>query len=149
MSIQNILPNQTAKLTKKEYNDLLLEFYKEGLQPIIQKYERTRITLTDDTASIGDFMDEKSLQKFINFSRLADRYFAFGNPGDRDMWNEFIIEAHKNNTTLNPHIIRRLLIEEENWQEDVADEISSEYENYKLFLSQYDQYERTLATAAG
>lgn len=148
-SVMNIVPNQTAKLSKKEYNDLLMEFYTKGLQPIIQKYDGTVVTLTEDTASIHDYMDEKSLQKFIDFSRTADKYIAFGHPRDRDLWNEFIIEAYKNSPKLNARIIERILIEEEDWPQDVAEEVASEFENYKLFLNQYDKYESTLATAEG
>ena len=61
-------------------------------------------------------------------------------PVDEQKWRHFIITAHLHNAKLFRNDLKTILIQEFEWGEDRAAELSSHYEFGRDLLKQYDEY---------
>lgn len=82
-------------------------------------------------------MNPKLEEKLKCFSGCANKSNGGAHPRDRQRFNDFIVQAHYENSSLDDFTLRELLIDE-GWSERHADDLSSKYCFARDLLKQYD-----------
>ncbi len=83
----------------------------------------------------------QSVQRLLlhQFSAAANKGTGSAHPYDKRRWFDFLIEAYKSGASLDSYTLRRWLIEEENWPDELATNLVEEYEFARSLLTQFDQ----------
>jgi hypothetical protein len=57
---------------------------------------------------------------------------------DRERWFDFLIALHRSGENPDVGLLERWLVEDEQWPDDIASELVSEYELARDLLSRFD-----------
>ena len=87
-----------------------------------------KVELTSNEKNMEDWISENSLKKLKLFSIAANKSTGSAHPLDKKRWLDFLISIHHEHRNLNSSQLQRWLIEVENWPEDIAVDLSIEYE---------------------
>jgi hypothetical protein len=136
--VSNIIPTETKRLDFDQYNSVLREFYDKFAQVAAEQIGMDH-QLTPATKQIEDWVSEETATKLKVFSASANKSTGSSHPLDEQRWFGFLIAAHSEATTLDAGKLRRWLIEDEGWPEDVAYDLSVEYEFARSLLAFYDE----------
>ena len=136
--ISNIVPQEIYQLNFDQYNLILEEFYNKFILQVAEKFG-IEPSLTSDLIQIDDLVTKDTLAKLKQFSLAANKSTGSSHPLDQKRWFNFIVHAHLETTPLNPSILKRWLIEVENWSEDKASQLTIEYEFAQSLLDFYDK----------
>ena len=132
--MSNILASDESSLTYDSYNSTLQEFHDRFTLPAAQTVG-AEIELGNPDPRIEDFLSASTSGLLRSFSRLANKSILHSI--DRKRWNEFLTAAHREDARLSPSMLQRWLIEEENWPEDEAASLATEYEHARELLGVY------------
>ncbi len=138
--ISNIVPRERGKLSKDQYNVILMEFYNNFLQPLCSKYS-VPVETTSDNQSMEDWVSEETYRKLKSFSRTANKSTGTSHPCDQERWFAFIVSALRHNESLDSSRLKRWLVEEEGWHEDMAFQLAIEYEQGLSLLTYSKNYQ--------
>jgi hypothetical protein len=127
ISTSNVVPLDVGSFSYGEYNAVLKKFCDEIVRPSSRK-TGAEVELTEDHADLSRWLSEPAARKLRAFSRLANKSTGASHPYDQKRWLDFIVEAHKEETSLDASTLRRWLIEVEGWAPDVADQLAAEFE---------------------
>lgn len=135
--VVNIVPITVSELTHRAYNAILRDFERRVASPaaLLTGFE---VAVTGDQLSLSDWLNPASASSLQRFSNLANKSSGASHPLDRNRWFAFLIEAHRGNTKSDPSLLRRWLVEVEGWPEEIAYDLSSEYEFARGLLGRYD-----------
>lgn len=124
--ISNIVPINISELSHDQYNEVLEDFLKSIVQPVI---ERTKITveITSSEITVGGVAGKEVEDALIRFSNLANKSTGSSHPLDRRRWFEFLILANDATTELHTDLVIRELIEL-GWSEERAYELGLQFE---------------------
>lgn len=136
--VANIVPIENQQLSYDQYNYILKEFFEKFAKPVAEELHIDS-KLTDDEQGIDNWISESVEEKLLAFSHSANKSTGSSHPSDEKKWFDFIVATHKENATLNSEILQRWLIEIENWNEEVAWNLISEYESARRLLNFYDR----------
>jgi hypothetical protein len=125
--IANIVPREFGKLSKDQYNKILLDFYERCLKPICEKHS-IPVEITTDNQSMADWVSDGTHKKLKLFSNAANKSTGTAHPLDQERWFSFVVSVIRNNDKLDPSQLERWLVEEEGWHPDIASELAIEYE---------------------
>ncbi|MDE2725163.1 MAG: hypothetical protein OXI59_17480, partial [Gemmatimonadota bacterium] len=110
LNVPNIVPLDSGELTISQYNRILEEF-----ATIIRKQMpqdgSLRIQLTSDEAAISDWVSSEAADLLANFSELANMSTGAGHPHDFRRWARFLIQVHKEGSTLHSSFLSQWLVE--------------------------------------
>ena len=134
--VVNIVPRKVGELTFDQYNAVLMEFYEKFVIPLTTELD-IDVSLTKDQQSIEDWISSESATKLKRFSVLANKSTGSSHPLDQERWFDFIISVVRNDEDLYPDRLKRWLIEEEGWHEDMVVELAIEYEQNIALLKYY------------
>ena len=135
--VPNIVPAGTERLTHEQYNRIVQEFYEEFVKEAAHK-TGVRADLGREKVELEDLLSKDSAQALRRFSGLANKSTGSSHPRDRIRWEEFLISAHREESTLAPDELERWLIEEQQWPSDKASDLAIEYEEAMSLLKAYD-----------
>ena len=90
--------------------------------------------------TIDDIVSELVAKKLKIFSAVANKSTGAAHPLDRRRWMDFLVEAHRSETDLSPSMLRRWMCEVEGWSEDIASELTCDYETSRELLNYYDTH---------
>lgn len=135
--VTNIVPAEVGELGTKLYNDLLVCFVTE----VIDKAEvrdQLALDLTDNVRSLNTWTSNEATVALRRFSALANKSTTNSHPNDRERWEVFVIEAHRNGDSLPVDILMQWLIEVDGWDETSANKLAIQFEQGISLLGAYD-----------
>jgi hypothetical protein len=135
--VSNLFPIENKPGFKPdEYNRILQEFYDSYIDPIKDSIG-ILVNLSDCDPQLEKWISSIAAQKLRSFSLAANRSGL--HPLDQERFYSFIIEAHLEASRLDSETLKRWLLEDEEWPEDMADNISIQYEFGRSILREYDK----------
>jgi len=137
LAVGNIISHGNADLTPDQYNHILGDFYERFIHPRAEKMGILGHPSPVDM-SIEEIISRAAAERLKNFSRMANKSTGGSHPLDRERWFEFLVTMHKEKQKLDWDILFRWLVEDEGWPEEVADDLTSEYEFARSLLEFYD-----------
>ncbi len=136
MYVSNIVPRKTTKLNYDQYNEILREFCENFVKPVVEEMQLS-VSLTQDDETLEDWISTDSAAKLKTFSDCANKSTGSAHPLDKDRWYEFIISMVLNDDSLDSWSLKRWFVEEEDWHEEIANELAIEYEQQVGLLRYY------------
>ncbi len=136
-NVTNIVPAEVGELGVKLYNDLLVCFVTEVIDKATVRNQLT-LVLTSDVRSLDTWTKAETADALRRFSALANKSTTNSHPKDRERWEEFVIEAHRNGDNLPIDILIQWLIDIDGWDETSANKLAIEFEQGISLLGAYD-----------
>jgi hypothetical protein len=138
LKVHNIVPAVFGSLSFSEYNFILNEFYEKYIKPLSNKFGfKTHLSKSHET--IDDWAEPATVKALKLFSACANKSTGRGHPLDDERWMDFVITAHRVNDDLQFEDLRRWLVEEEKWFDEIAWDLSADYEYGRQLLKKYEQ----------
>ena len=135
--VVNIVPLEIDHLSISSYNDILGDFMRRVLQPA-SKTSGFRIEASARRESITDWTSQEAADDLHRFCVLANKSTGSGHPSDQKLWFSFLFSVHKVRGKLNPTLLKRWLIEAEEWPPESAARLIDEYEFGMDLLEEYE-----------
>ena len=131
--VSNIVPTEQNELTHDQYNDALISFNEQIIQPAIID---TPITaqLTSDVITVASVAGIEVEDALKRFSKLANKSTGTSHPSDQKRWFEFLILAHHAPHKLEVNLVIYTL-RELGWSEERAIELGLQFEFAESLLS--------------
>lgn len=140
--VSNVIPHLRRRLNYDQYNRVLEEFYDRFVQPAAATTGCVA-ELTDTQADLEQWLSSAAAEKLRRFSSSANKGTGASHPQDRERWNDFVLSAHQDRSTLDASTLRRWLIEVENWPPEVADQLAVEYYYGRELLAYAEGHRRS------
>jgi hypothetical protein len=137
--VTNIVPTRAGSLSHDQYNAIAVRFAEDVLSPLATQGS-VRIDLGAPEKSIEDFLPAPAALALRRFSASANRSTGSAHPQDAEKWDTFVILAHRERVSLAPATLRRLLVEDERWDDDQARELAIQYERALRLLESNDNF---------
>lgn len=135
--VTNIVPLEIDHLSISSYNDILGDFIDRVIQPV-SKTSGFRIEVSARRQSITDWTSQEAADALHRFSLVANKSTGSSHPSDQKRWFSFLFSAHKARGKLDSTLLKRWLIEAEEWPPDSATGLIYEYEFGMDLLDEYD-----------
>jgi hypothetical protein len=132
--VSNVVPYQQHQLSYREYNAILEEFCERFLLPHAER-AGLRVELTATQADLSNWLSPPVAERLRKFSLCANKSTGSSHPSDRERWNDFVVAAHRDHSSLDAYTLRRWLIEVEGWPPEVAARLALEYEYGRELLA--------------
>lgn len=154
LHVGNIVPLKKSSLTTEEYNAVLMQFYND----IIKKYNESGASITiqepsEDVFDPTSIISEEALKKLKLFCAVANKSTGSSHPNDQERWFDFICQTVDDERMFDYSTLADFLQDEEYWgakpdgnkgvtggsvwEEDIANELASEYDKTCLILLHY------------
>lgn len=127
LKVVNIGPVQTGSLSPQQYNRIVEDFHACVVTPASEGI-RVVVSFTEAHQGIAHLMTSETYALLTLFSSAANKSTGSAHPADLERWFQFLIAAHRENTPLDSTTLAIWLIEEEEWPEEQAGELVSEYD---------------------
>jgi hypothetical protein len=132
--VPNIVPKVQHRLAYGQYNALLEEFFQQFVRPAADQTGAVA-KLSGNQADLDRWLSRPAADKLVGFSRGANRGTGSSHPSDRERWNDFVLAAHRERSSLDASTLRRWLVEIEGWTPEVAEQLAFEYEYGRELLA--------------
>jgi hypothetical protein len=132
--VTNIVPERDS-IPPATYNALLISF-RNAILPLVSG---TRIAVSKPVMEVGPehWLSSNAARLLRQFSSTANKSTGAGHPRDRARWNAFVIAAHQDRSTLSGEELRTILVEDENWPEEKANELAILFEHERTVLEDF------------
>jgi hypothetical protein len=137
--VSNIVPWARDELTRAQYNETLIAFYRAMVVPSAGQFG-VQPELTGDQQDIKELLSPRAAEALERFSALANRATGAGHPLDQRRWESFLILAFIDRCAADSDTLRRWLVESEGWPEEVAWDMAEDYSTGFSLLQSYDQF---------
>lgn len=139
--ISNIVPEKIQTLTRRQYNEILIDFFHAFIEPIAATSE-LKIQLDEDWVGLDHWLDKEAIKRLNAFSNLANKSTGTGHPLDERRWFLFLFYVHEKGgfEEFYPDALARWLNEILGWGEDSAHRLAASYERSLRLLREYDKY---------
>jgi hypothetical protein len=124
----------------EQYNLIISEFYERFAQPVAESLGLAH-TLTLATKPIEAWLSKKTALKLREFSTKANKTIGSSYPNNREGWLDFLVAAHSEPKTMSSDILAEWLIQNQ-WFEDAAYKLSTEYQFAHSLLTFYNEHQR-------
>lgn len=91
--------------------------------------------MTDSQADLEQWLSPAAAEKLRSFSSCINKGTGASLPQDRERWNDFVLSVYQDRSNLDASILRRWLVEVEDWPPEVADQLAVEYHNGRELLA--------------
>lgn len=135
----NIIPSNSNKLSKDEYNYLLNEFVKVFINRTAADYH-AEVVMSKPTLELMDYVDQDVFDALVFFSDMANKSTGRTHPLDEKRWFDFLLVASSKKRRLSVDYLEGWLIDH-GWSSDMANELGLDYE-YGLALLDYEHNRR-------
>ena len=136
--VSNIVPQDSGRLSMSLYNQILDEFA-EMVRTRLPTDSQLDMHVTSDEAAITDWISSSAADLLQYFSSLANMSTGASHPLDFERWARFLVQAHREQSTLDSSFLSRWLVEELEWPEDEAHDLARDYEFARDLLKVYDE----------
>lgn len=141
-AVSNIVPVSTYQLSHREYNRVLEDFDERLLRPIASQ-AGLDVAISEANVNLEHWMPSAVAEKLRCFSSNANRGTGSSHPNDRQRWNDFVLSAHRERSSLDAATLQRWLVEVEGWPIDVADQLAVEYDYGRELLNFVEGHRRS------
>ncbi len=124
--VSNIVPNQISQLDYDQYNFILTEFHDLFVRPSAKEMGIS-VKMTAESQTLEDWISKSTADKLRRFSALANKSTGSSHPHDEDRWYEFLVSEVLNHDDIDSLRLRRWLVEEGDWSDDIADKLTSQF----------------------
>jgi len=131
--VPNIVPIDMGELTTAQYNAVLGDFAEQIAKPAARRFGYT-LSVTAADQNLEDWLTPDSAQALRRFSGAANKSTGASHPMDERRWFDFIIAVHRSGKRIGTDYLVRWLHEIENWDEESAHELASEFERGMALL---------------
>lgn len=139
LTITNITPNKSGKLSIEQYNSILDKFFEAVLKPNVETQHHVKISSEDKT--IEDYAGVEVAKTLNSWIRLANKSTLNTDSFDFERWAEFLITAHKEQSELTTIQLGKYLMEEIMVPDDeLVEQITLDYEHGRSLLKEYDKH---------
>lgn len=135
--VTNIVPMEKNSLNYDEYNEILVKCAVDCIIPCAEHVGLNN-TITSEDVDIEDYMSPLTVEKLRDFSAAANKSTGSSHPYDNERWNDFICKAYIDGHERVVSILGRWLLED-GWDEEMAFELSIEFEQGIAVLSHYQE----------
>ena len=135
----NIIPSNSNKLSKDEYNFLLNEFVNTFIYKTAADY-RAEVLITKPIMELMDYVDQDIYDALVVFSEMANKSTGHSHPLDNKRWCDFILISASKKKRLSVNYLEGWLMDH-GWSSDMANELGLDYE-YGLTLLDYEHHRR-------
>lgn len=136
--VGNVVPREVGQLDETRYNVALRDFVEKVACPAATM-AGFEVEVSPPQQGLEDLISSDAANAFRSYVNAAITFPRSNHPADRNRWNQFIVEVHRNRKSLDAEILARWLIEIERWPKDSAHELASEYELASELLDAYDK----------
>lgn len=140
--VSNIIPTAKHQLARGEYNYVLEEFHERLLRPAADRSGLT-VVLSDAVVGLAHWMSAAAAEKLHKFFVGANKGAGSSHQSDRERWNDFVLSAHQEGSSLDAVTLNRWLVEVEGWSPGVADQLAVEYEYGRELLAYAEGHRRS------
>lgn len=133
-SVPNITPDEFGQLSIAQYNGLLKNFVESIAQPVARRFGYI-VNITSAIQGLEDWMSKAAADALRNFSAATNKSTGASHPMDERRWFDFILAVHRGRDDVGPDRLRRWLHEVEGWTDEVAVELSGEFERSLALLT--------------
>lgn len=139
IQIANIIPVHKSEMSPEEYNQIIIEFEDSFVKnsPV-----SLSIYSTNPKLDLNSIVDQEIVELLQIFSDTANKYTGSAHPQDKKRWHDFIIHSYLRKSVLPSVILKNWLIEIEHWPDNIAIQLTIEYENALNILKEYDLVKR-------
>ena len=138
LHVPNIVPLDDEDLSIDQYNRILDEF-KDMLRARLPSGSGLDVRITSDQAAITDWVSSDAAALLRSFSALANMSTGASHPLDFERWARFLVQAHREGSTLHSSFLSQWLVEELGWPKDRAGELARDYALARDLLKVYDE----------
>jgi hypothetical protein len=135
----NIIPSNSNRLSKEEYNFILNEFVRVFINRTAADYH-AEVILTKPVMDVIDYVDQDVYDALVLFSEMANKSTGHSHPMDEKRWCEFILVSAAKKRRLSVDYLEGWLVDH-GWSSDMANELGLDYE-YGLTLLDYEHHRR-------
>ena len=136
----NIVPEELHQLDARLYNDALEDFQIS----VVNSAESTILVRCETTPrhqTLASWTSEEAAKKLRYFSSAAPKHSALGHPSDEERWRQFVSIAYDSSSgELDPALLRRWLVEVDQWPEELASELATDWDRSRNQLKAWTQY---------
>ena len=136
LRVSNIVPREIGELSMSQYNAILDEFA-EMVRTHLPSESQLNMRVTSDEATITDWVSSHAADLLTGFSNLAN--MSILHPLDFERWVRFLLQAHREGSTLHSSFLSQWLVEELGWPPDRAHDLARDYEFARDLLKAYDE----------
>lgn len=140
--VPNVIPHSRRRLDNDPYNRVLEEFHERFVQPAAARTGAIA-ELTDCHADLEQWLSPAAADKLRRFTSCANKGTGASLPQDRERWNDFVLSAYQDRSSLDASILRRWLVEVEGWPPEVADQLAVEYHYGRELLAFAEGHRRS------
>ncbi len=133
--VPNIIPTDGDRLSRGEYNRIIEEFCDRFVRPLAENSGVT-VDMTGAQADLETWLSPTAAEKLRRFSAMANKSTGSSHPSDQERWLDFIVTTFREGGKLDESLLRRWLLESERWPEEIASDLTSEYQ-FGLDLLRY------------
>lgn len=135
----NIIPTNSHRLSKEEYNFMLNEFVRIFINRTAADYH-AEVILSNPIMEVTDYVDSDVYEALVRFSECANKSTGRSHPMDERRWCEFILTTASRERRLSVDYLEGWLMDN-GWPSDIASELGLDYE-YGLALLDYEHHRR-------
>lgn len=138
LRVTNIVPKETGKLSRDQYNGILSDFAKAA-EKVKESGYAVVVSLGKEQEMLADYFAPEVVEKLERFSVAANKTTGRGHPLDNERWLGFVIAAHLNHAK-GSEPLKTLLEEELDWPAEKAWDLASDFQDAIELLRAYDEY---------
>jgi len=127
LHVSNIVPRKLSELAHDQYNHILDEFATKCVDPIA-KQMNLKVKRSLDQETLESWVCQETAEKFQKFSASANKSTGTAHPLDKERWYDFVNSIVRNKDPLDASTLRRWLVEDDGWPQDIAEEMAIEFE---------------------
>jgi len=135
LCVSNIVPKDPPNLEKDVYNAILEEFLTRFVEPAANGLD-IQIVITPAELTIENAMSSEMARLLKQFSAAANQSSGATHPLDAGRFFDFIIQAHREESSLDETRLGGLLMEE-GWSDKHAVDLLSKYDFGRDLLNYY------------
>lgn len=137
--VSNVVPIGRPRLSKDEYNGILGEFDTRMLKPLADK-GGIKSEISPPRFRLEEYLSPKGIETLRAFSATTARPsdVASLHPIDREKWQAFILQAHREDADLVGSLLEEWL-GSEGWPETTRRQLRRDYEDARQLLWAYEK----------
>ncbi len=138
LHVSNIVPLAAGELSIAQHNRILDEFA-DMLRTHVPSDSQLTMGVSSEDVTITNWVSDEAAELLQRFSTVANKSTGSSHPRDFERWTDFLIQVHREGSTLNSYSLKRWLVEELNWPPDRAGKLAIEFEFARDLLQAYDR----------
>lgn len=135
LHVTNIVPKSHIGLGRRGYNRILEEFHGRFAEPSAEETGVT-VRVTSDEYRVQDHVSAEAFDLLRAFSSAANRFGL--HPVDLQRWRRALLALHEEEWPVGRADLERWLVEEQQWPDDLAAELSAQVLFAQDLLHDYD-----------